>query len=452
MVIVKSSEITDKCKGNWCQFEGRAPSLTSLLTSADQVGRGSALMGYDLNERVNLLRAHIGMLWRVAKLALVAVVAFSATCALTRAFREAETPHPAQPGDSALAPSSVDRTTNPRVQLQAKKGARTANPAGMVWVPGGEFLMGTDDPQANPVEHPAHQVRIGGFWMDQTEVTNSQFGHFVQATGYATTAERSIEWEQLKTQLPPGTPRVPDSQLVPGSLVFTPPDHPVPLNDIRHWWKWIPGASWRHPEGPGSSIVGKDSFPVVHVSWDDASAYAKWAGKELPTEAQWEFASRGGREVAKYPWGDELRLTGRFQANTWQGHFPETNSAEDGFPRLAPVCSFPPNGYGLYDMIGNVWEWCADWYRPDTYRARASSMPVVDPEGPESSYDPEDPYPPKRVTRGGSFLCSANYCTNYRLTARRGTATDSGMSHLGFRCVLVPALEMEKRASDPAQR
>jgi formylglycine-generating enzyme required for sulfatase activity len=310
-------------------------------------------------------------------------------------------------------------------------------PTGMVWIPGGEFLMGTDDPQADPVEHPAHRVRVDGFWMDQTEVTNAQFRQFVEATSYVTIAERPVDWEQLKTQLPPGTPKPPDGQLVPGSLVFTQPDHPVRLDDISNWWKWIPGANWRHPNGPGSSITGKDNYPVTHVSWDDATAYARWAGKRLPTEAEWEFASRGGLDAMKYAWGEEFKPGGKYQANTWQGNFPETSTGEDGFPLLAPVRSFPANGYGLYDMIGNVWEWCSDWYRPDTYRLDSHRSPVWNPTGPEQSDDPNEPYQPKRVTRGGSFLCSANYCTNYRPSARRGTATDSGMSHLGFRCVLV---------------
>jgi formylglycine-generating enzyme required for sulfatase activity len=271
--------------------------------------------------------------------------------------------------------------------------------------------------------------------MDVTEVTNADFRRFVEATGYVTTAEKPIDWEQLRTQLPPGTPKPPDDQLVPGSLVFTPPDRPVPLDDISNWWKWVPGANWRHPEGKGSSIAGKDAYPVVHVSWDDATAYVRWTGKRLPTEAEWEFASRGKLEGKKYAWGDEFQPGGKYQANTWQGRFPEVNDDDDGFPRLAPVKSYPPNDFGLHDMIGNVWEWCSDWYRPDTYRLDRGRSPVLNPQGPEKSYDPDEPYQPKRVTRGGSFLCSANYCTNYRPSARRGTATDSGMSHLGFRCV-----------------
>jgi formylglycine-generating enzyme required for sulfatase activity len=319
----------------------------------------------------------------------------------------------------------------------------------MVWLPGGEFLMGTDDPAADAAERPAHKVRIDGFWIDQTEVTNAQFRRFVEATGYLTTAERPINWEQLKTQIPPGTPRPPDDQLVPGSLVFAQPDHPVQLDNIANWWKWVPGANWRCPDGPGTSINGKDNFPVIHISWEDAAAYAQWAGKRLPTEAEWEFASRGRRQGSRYAWGDEFKPDGAFLANTWQGHFPETSTGEDGFPHLAPVGSFPPNEYGLSDMIGNVWEWCSDWYRLDTYRLDASTVPVMNPTGPTQSYDPDEPYQPKRVIRGGSFLCSPNYCTNYRPSARRGAATDSGMSHLGFRCVLT---RLTSNQTDPGER
>ncbi|MBV8382315.1 MAG: formylglycine-generating enzyme family protein [Planctomycetaceae bacterium] len=323
-----------------------------------------------------------------------------------------------------------------------------AAPPGMAWIPGGEFTMGTDDPEAAPAEHPAHRVRVDGFWMDVTEVTNAQFRRFVEASGYLTTAERPVVWEQLKRQLPPGTPKPPDDRLVPGSLVFTPPDHPVSLSDPSAWWRWVPGASWRHPEGPGSSIEGKDDHPVIHVSWDDALAFANWAGKRLPTEAEWEFAARGGLEGKKYAWGDELQPDGKPLANTWQGHFPDRNTRDDGFLRTAPVKSFPPNGYGLHDMIGNVWEWCADWYRPDAYRLDADRGVVVNPSGPETGFDPEEPYQPKCVTRGGSFLCSPNYCSNYRPSARRGTAIDSGMSHLGFRCAL-SGDQVGRRANGP---
>src|SRR5271157_4897539 len=317
------------------------------------------------------------------------------------------------------------------VRLSRLAKSPADGPPGMVWVGGGEFTMGTDSDLGWPDEKPAHRVRVDGFWMDEHEVTNAQFRAFVEATGYVTTAEKAPRLEEVMAQLPPGSPPPPKENLVPGSLVFTPPAGRVNLDDVSQWWAWTPGANWQHPEGPGSSIEGRDDHPVVHVSWDDAVAYARWASKRLPTEAEWEFAARGGLDGKAYAWGDEFQPAGKYQANTWQGHFPEINSDEDGFPRLSPVKSFPPNSYGVHDMIGNVWEWCSDWYRPDTYRRDASSSWVVNPTGPEKSYDPDEPYQPKRVTRGGSFLCSSNYCTNYRPSARRGTATDSGMSHLG---------------------
>jgi formylglycine-generating enzyme required for sulfatase activity len=373
---------------------------------------------------------------------MLAVMAFAATYLVTRSARkQAISSEPAAKADVPTSPTNLAGTNANQEPVQA--------PPGMVWVPGGEFLMGTDDAKLDPAERPAHRVRVNGFWIDRTEVTNAEFRRFVEATGYITTAERPVDWNQLKTQVPPGTPKPPDEQLAPGSLVFTPPDRPVPLDDMTNWWRWVPGASWRHPDGPGSAIAGNVDHPVVHVSWDDAVAYARWAGKRLPTEAEWEFASRGGLEGKKYAWGDEFQPGGKTLANTWQGHFPETNTDEDGFPRTSPVKSFPPNGFGLYDMVGNVWEWCSDWYRPDTYRLDASPSPVQNPTGPVKSYDPAEPYQPKHVTRGGSFLCSANFCTNYRPSARRGTATDSGMSHLGFRCVLTPEMRKE---SMPGQK
>lgn len=387
----------------------------------------------------------------LAILLALAGAAFGVTFTLTRQARREATPTTVEPRTSVPTatpeppPATVAAAATPKESARAEPADA---PPGMVWVRGGEYLMGTDDLQANDAERPAHRVRVDGFWIDRTELTNAEFRKFVEATGYQTIAERPIRWEQLKTQLPPGTPRLPDDQLVPGSMVFTPPDRPVPLDDFSNWWRWVPGANWRHPEGPGSSIDGKDQYPVVHVAWDDAAAYARWAGKRLPTEAEWELASRGGLEGKKYAWGDEFQPGGKFQANTWQGHFPEVNAGDDGYPRLAPVKSFPPNGLGLYDTIGNVWEWCSDWYRPDSYRLDAGRSPVVNPQGPEKSYDPDEPYQPKRVIRGGSFLCSANYCVNYRPSARRGTATDSGMSHLGFRCVLTP--EMRARKPEPA--
>jgi formylglycine-generating enzyme required for sulfatase activity len=318
-----------------------------------------------------------------------------------------------------------------------------AEPPGMVWIPGGVFTMGSADIHAQPDEMPPHQVRVEGFWMDQTEVTNAQFRAFVVATGYITTAEIPPDWEVLKKQLPPGTPKPPDEVLVASSLVFKATTHPVPLTDVTSWWAWVAGADWRHPEGPGSSIEGKDDHPVVHVSWDDAEAYAKWAGKRLPTEAQWEMAARGGLGGMAYVWGDEPIDAQR--ANVWQGSFPHENTAADGFAMTAPVKSYPPNGYGLYDMAGNVWEWVADWYRPDTYR-RAADGEAVDPKGPDASFDPAEPTVPKRVNRGGSFLCHASYCAGYRPSARMKTSPDTSLSHMGFRCV------KDRSADAPSQQ
>jgi formylglycine-generating enzyme required for sulfatase activity len=312
-------------------------------------------------------------------------------------------------------------------------------PAGMVWILGGEFAMGTDDVRSFPNERPAHRVRVDGFWIDEHDVTNVDFAMFVKATGYITTAERKPDWEELKKELPPGTPKPDDSVLVPGSLVFTPTSQPVPLDDLSAWWRWVPGAWWRHPEGPSSDIKGRENHPVVQVSWDDAVAYAKWVGKRLPTEAEWEFAARGGLEGKRYPWGDEFRPNGNYMANTWQGLFPVRNTAEDGFVGTSPVKSFPPNGYGLYDMAGNVWQWCSDWYRVDAFTQLATELTSKsvcrDTGGPAESWDPADPNAPKRVVKGGSFLCNPSYCESYRPSARRGTPPDTGSSHTGFRCV-----------------
>ena len=318
-------------------------------------------------------------------------------------------------------------------------GNDRAAPPGMVWIHGGEFTMGTDDVRSFPNERPAHRVHVGGFWIDEHDVTNAEFAKFVEATGYVTTAERKPDWEELKKELPPGTPKPDDSLLVAGSLVFTPTAGPVPLSDLSAWWRWIPGANWSHPEGPGSTIQGRENHPVVQVSWNDAVAYAKWTGKRLPTEAEWEFAARGGLEGKRYPWGDEFRPGGKFMANTWTGEFPYKNTAEDGYAGTSPVKSFPPNGYGLYDMAGNVWQWCSDWYRVDAFAELASKNVCSDSGGPSESWDPADPYAPKRVVKGGSFLCNPSYCESYRPSARRGTPPDTGSSHTGFRCVISEA-------------
>ncbi len=313
-----------------------------------------------------------------------------------------------------------------------------AAPPGMVWIPGGEFAMGTDSDLGWADEKPAHRVRADGFWMDETDVTNAQFRQFVEETEYATTAEKPPDVEEIMRQVEPGKARPLKDTLVPASMVFTPTDRPVSLkrrDDWRQWWKWTPGANWKHPEGPGSSIEGKDDHPVVHVSWDDAAAYAKWAGKRLPTEAEWEFAARGGLDNKPYVWGDDAPTDSNIRANIWQGDFPYRNSAADGYVRTSPVKTFPANGYGLYDMSGNVWQWCADWYDRDLYRKRAGKGVIVNPVGPEKTLDPGRPYTPQRVQKGGSFLCNDAYCTRYRPSARHGCSPDTGMSHMGFRCV-----------------
>jgi sulfatase modifying factor 1 len=306
---------------------------------------------------------------------------------------------------------------------------------GMIRIAAGEFVMGSPGRNVPANEQPEHRVWLDEFWIDEQEVTNAEFRRFVEATKYLTTAEKAPDWEELKKGLPPGTSKPPATTLVPGSLVFTPPKVSVPLNDTAAWWKWVPGADWRHPEGPGSDLKGRENHPVVQVSWDDATAYAKWAGKRLPTEAEWECAARGGLAAKRYTWGNTPPSESSKIANIWQGTFPNDNTKADGFERTAPVKSFPPNEAGLYDMAGNVWEWCSDWYRADAYERTTDQKISFAPTGPTDSWDPNEPHSVKRVTRGGSFLCHVTYCESYRPGARRGTAPDTGMSHLGFRCV-----------------
>ena len=310
-----------------------------------------------------------------------------------------------------------------------------ADEAEMVWIPGGEFVMGTDEALACDHERPAHKVSVKGFWISATEVTNRQFKKFVDATGYKTVAERKPTWDELSKQLPPGTPKPPDDLLVAGSLVFVRPGHPITLNDYSQWWKFVAQADWKHPEGPGSNLEGRWDHPVVHIAYEDAEAYCNWSGQRMPTEAEWELASRGGKMNMRYSWGEELKPTGKDLANTFQGGFPLTDLAEDGFAGTSPVKSFPPNAYGVYDMIGNVWEWTSDFYDASYFKSLGANQITINPTGPVKSLDPTEPYATKRVTKGGSYLCASDYCSNYRPSARQGSAVDSGSSNIGFRTV-----------------
>ena len=318
----------------------------------------------------------------------------------------------------------------------SNKKSQNTNPIvkdGMVFIEGGKFLMGGDNEEARSDEFPKHSVEVSSFWMDQTEVTNAQFKKFVDETGYITTAERKINWDEIKSALPPGTPKPDDSLLEPASLVFS-EVQTENLNDYSKWWSLVRNANWRQPFGPDSDIIGKDDYPVVHVSWEDAIAYCNWSGKRLPTEAEFEYASRGGKSNKIYSWGNEKIDENDYKANSWNGSFPNTNTVLDKFYYSSPVKSFSPNGYGLYDIGGNVWEWCFDWYHSEYY----SMLPkrgIVNPQGPESSYDPVEPYSQKKVIRGGSFLCNDSYCSGYRNAARMKTTPDSSSLHTGFRTV-----------------
>jgi len=301
---------------------------------------------------------------------------------------------------------------------------------GMAWIPGGTFGMGSD--KHYPEEAPVHRVTVSGFWMDRTPITNRDFRKFVNATGYVTFAETAPDAKDYPDALP--------HMLKAGSLVFTPPRHPVDLRDWSQWWDFKFGANWRRPYGPRSSISGLDDHPVVHIAYRDAEAYAKWSGKDLPTEAEWEFAARGGLEGAEFAWGGELMPGGRPMANTWQGAFPYENLNSDGHARTSPVTAFPPNGYGLYDMIGNVWEWTTDWW--STKHPADAAKACCIPENPrggreQDSYDPCLPKikVPRKVLKGGSHLCAPNYCRRYRPAARHAEAVDTSTSHVGFRCV-----------------
>jgi formylglycine-generating enzyme len=302
----------------------------------------------------------------------------------------------------------------------------------MVWIPAGKFEMGGSNGEGYAEEYPLHSVQVKGFWMDVHEVTNAEFAAFVQATKYVTMAEQKPDWEQMKLQLPKDTPKPPDSLLVAGSLVFTPPTHAVELTNASVWWQFVPGANWQHPEGSQSSIVGKENHPVVHVCWADAMSYCKWAGKRLPTEAEWEWAAKGGVQNAIYGWGNVELQDGFYPANIWQGQFPNDNYLLDKFYATAPVQSFAANAYGLYDMSGNVWEWCGDWMDASYYATVANQL-SIDPVGPANESATSHPY--QKVLKGGSFLCHESYCTGYRTARRSSNGWETGSNHAGFRCV-----------------
>jgi len=316
-----------------------------------------------------------------------------------------------------------------------KNAAPSPAPTGMVWIPGGEFSMGAMDPPAaseagmhGAVDaRPVHRVYVDAFWMDKTDVTNEEFARFVKATNYVTIAERAPTAEEF--------PGAPQENLVAGSVVFSAPDHPVPLNNHFQWWTYVKGANWRHPEGPNSNLKGREKFPVVQVAYPDALAYAKWARKRLPTEAEWEFAARGGLAGQLYTWGNEFRPNGKWMANTYQGQFPVKDAGADGYIGIAPVAQFPSNKYGLFDMAGNVWQWTSDWYRPDYYQQLAAAGVARNPPGPDVPFDPSEPKEKKKVQRGGSFLCTDQYCSRYVVGTRGKGEVTTGTNHLGFRCV-----------------
>lgn len=313
--------------------------------------------------------------------------------------------------------------------------APSVAPQGMVWIPGGEFVMGSDNSYSKNDEKPLHKVKVDGFWMDATHVTNKQFKAFVDATGYVTMAEKAPTLEEIMAQVPPGTPPPSADLLIAASLVFKASDKPMPLNNHFNWWEWKAGADWKHPTGPESSIEGKDDHPVVNVAWYDAVAYAAWAGKRLPTEAEWEFAANGGQKNVLYFWGNEEFSEDKPQANLWQGEFPHKSTKPNGYYGTTAVNTYKPNPYGLYDMGGNVWQWCSDLYHVSYYQECLKKGVSVNPSGPLTSFDPAEPYAIKRVHRGGSFLCHSSYCKGYRITARMKTCPDTSLNHLGFRCV-----------------
>ncbi len=310
------------------------------------------------------------------------------------------------------------------------KDEKKQNVDDMVWVDSNTVKIGSNDQRAYPAETPAHEVKIKGFWIDKTEVTNLQFKEFIETTNYITVAERKLDWEKLKQQLPEEIAKPHDSLLVPGSIVFIPPKQPVNPTNQSIWFQWVAGARWKHPEGHKSNLNRRWHHPVVHIAYEDALAYAEWQGKRLPTEAEWELAAQSN--ITRNPWNN---MGNNDLANTFQGIFPYKNSLMDGFSKTSPVKSFPPNQLGICDMIGNVWEWTTDWYHSSYYMTIDTTKTIDNPVGANSFYDPIEPFNPKRVIKGGSFLCATEYCSNYRTSARVGSAVDTGISNVGFRCV-----------------
>ena len=343
------------------------------------------------------------------RLAVVLVLLSAAACAPDTPKSEAK-PAPPPPVTVGVSPSQPSGPA----------------PDGMVWIPGGTFWMGCENCNM-PDALPLHAVKVGGFWMDRTPVTNAQFAKFVAETKYVTVAERPLNAADF--------PGVPSDKLVPGSAVFRATNDAVPLDNPLRWWQYTPGANWKRPQGQSSSIDRLGDHPVVHVAFEDVLAYAKWANKRLPTEAEFEFAARGGLDRARYSWGNDMRPDNKDAANTWQGRFPARDAGDDGYKGTSPVTAFPANGFGLYDMGGNVWQWCADWYRPDYYSTFVPGAVASDPRGPSSSYDPDEPGASKRVLRGGSYLCTSEYCARFLVGSRGKAEISSGSSNLGFRLV-----------------
>ena len=340
-----------------------------------------------------------------------------------------------------VATGELEQTKVPVLIIEQPEDVKT--PKGMVWISGGEFIQGAvpQDNMAMAHEKPAHKVAVDGFFMDITEVTNDEFNKFVDETGYITQAERKIDWEEMKKQVPEGTPKPHDSIMQPGSLTFKKTQNPVSnLYDFSQWWRWTIGANWKQPNGPGSSIKGKGNHPVVHISYEDALSYCEWVGRRLPTEAEWEKAARGNKESNTYFWGEDSSVLSQM-ANTWEGEFPVMNTQTDGFENRAPVKTYPPNEFGLYDMAGNVWEWTSDWYNTNYYIEVSTNKELIyNPSGAERPYNQRDPYAKEKIMKGGSFLCNASYCASYRISSRMATSMDSSLEHLGLRAVATVAM------------